>query len=131
MNIFDFQDDLRNGMSLDDALVKHDLTLEKAFNMLCQRSVGRPAKARHDKPRYIKTGHKYIGTQNGNRFYIRKIIDGKWTTFGSYSTLADAIKVRDMCIKHGWIQTNVDGYCREVGVVRRWDKRRKQKVRYH
>ena len=131
MTIFDFQNDLKNGMSISEALQKHNLTFKKAFNMLSHTSVGRPPKPRSEKRRVAKTGEKYIGSHESGSYFIRRLIDGEWTAFGSYSTLEDAIKIRDMCIKHGWVQSNVDEYCRQAKVIRRWDTKKPEKVRYH
>ena len=43
--------------------------------------------------------------------------------------LEDAVKVRDHCMRHGWKQTKIDEYCKELGVVRCTDHR--STVRYH
>ena len=128
MTIFDFQNDLKNGMSITDALQKHDLTLEQAFQRLHHSLAGRPVVKKKPK-KSSKTGEKYISSRQ-NTFYIRKIVYGKYTTFGTYSSLEDAIKVRDYCIAHGWKQDHIDEYCQRLGVIRCWDKRKKERVRY-
>ena len=66
---------------------------------------------------YFRTGEKYIAGFNG-KYLIRKQYKGKNRLFGVYTTLEDAIKVRDHCIMHGWKQHSIDRYCEELGVER-------------
>ena len=115
-NLSLFQTDLRNGMSITDALQKHDLTFKQAFNTLNRKKIGRPAKA-EKQPRQSSTGEKYISQLLG-RYYLRKKIKNKTVVFGTYKTLEDAVKVRDYCIKHGWYINCLDSYCKRVGVKR-------------
>ncbi len=47
------------------------------------------------------TKQKYI-SHKGNRYYIRKWINGVEHNFGSYETLEEAVKQRDFLIKENW-----------------------------
>jgi hypothetical protein len=104
-----FRNDLKSGMSIDDALQKHDMTLQEAFS-----------KMHHDlvfSNRRKVSREPYIHKRN-NHLFIMKKVEGKTTYFGVYDNMRDAKKIRDKCIRHGWIQSNVNRYCREAGVQR-------------
>lgn len=106
----DFQEDLRDGMSIDDALRKYEITLDYAFHTLHKPLLY----TRNPKK---KRTHKYIQERNG-KYYVRKQINGKIRTFGTYDSYNNAKRLRDYCIKHGWKQRNVDKYCEELGITR-------------
>lgn len=59
-----------------------------------------------DKINYSENERKYI-TQVGNSFRISKSIDGEIKHFGHYSTLDEALKVRDQLIKNNWDGTSL------------------------
>lgn len=118
-----FQNDLREGMTIQEALMKYNMSLEYAFKKLQHKS---PKKSRYVPKQKNQT--KYIQERN-NHFYLRKAIRKKVKPFGTYSSLEDAVKVRDHCMRHGWKQTKIDEYCKELGVVRCTDHR--STVRYH
>lgn len=103
-----FRNDLRNGMGLDEALCKHNLSLKEAFDRMLNDVAY--SKAHHFNPSYIE--------RQGGRFYLSKTVNGIQTMFGVYSHHRDAVKVREMCKRYGWIQGNVNRYCRECGVER-------------
>ena len=121
MNYKKIQEDLRNGMSITDCCRKYNIS----FQDLCDRMPKRQ-KPKTKSNRF--TGEKYIQTRDG-KYYLRKSVNKKTRMFGTYNSLEDAIKVRDHCIEHGWIQKNIDQYCRELGIKRYTDK--KCRVRYH
>lgn len=116
--MIDFQEDLRAGYGLEEALFKYNLNLKDAFDRLLPAQEKKPPKR---KSGYTK--RKCIPSMLniyliGRKYYIKKTINGKTLLFGAYSTLEDAQKVRDHCIKHGWIQKNIDAYCKLLGVTR-------------
>jgi len=47
------------------------------------------------------TGEKYIRRFRGY-FYIQKVLNGKLEHFGSFKTLEEAIKERDLLVKYNW-----------------------------
>jgi hypothetical protein len=96
--VLQFQQDIKAGMSIDDALCKHNLTLLEAWENIHGCPRGRPANPR-PKPKHKShtTGEKYISL-NQNGYMLRK---GK-KYFGRYDTLADAVFVRDYLMEFGW-----------------------------
>ena len=127
----EFQSDLKNGMTLTDALTKHGLTLEKAFNILHyipKKKQIIPNKKKHKRKPKTYTPTHYIQCRNG-RYYLRKHAHGKGRAFGTYSTLEDAIRMREALKLDGWHQTHVDRLCDELGIIR--CRTRGKKVRYH
>lgn len=80
--------DLRNGLSLEETLVK-------------QRS------------REVT----YILEAN-NHFTIRKNINGKTKVFGVYNSREDAEFIRDLLIENGWKIQSVERLCRENNIER-------------
>lgn len=111
----EIQEDLRNGMSINDACAKYGLT----FKELCEKMpkpytlLQRKAK----KPPRL-TGERYIQKWFGC-YHIRKSINKKTVSFGSYDTLEDAVLMRDYLMEHGWRKDLLDVYCSRLGVTRR------------
>ena len=115
MNIREFQSDLQNGMTLENALNKHGVTLEQAFNMLQYFN------ANQHKGGYApiggNTGEAYIRyDDNSQTFMLRKKVNGKFTYFGRYETLKDAVLVRDYMMTHGWYKHRLKSIREELGV---------------
>ena len=117
-----FQEDLRKGMSIEHALKKYGVSFKKAVELMPRHN--------KNKKKHVKweSQEKYIQKRDGS-YYLRKNINGKTVMVGSYTTLKDAIKVRDYCIKFGWKQRSIDEYCEVLGVKRIKDSR--SKTRYH
>ena len=82
-----FQRDLRNGMKLEDALSKHNLTLQQAFTKL--------NKTERNKYHNI--------TLKGRKFVLEKQIYHQRVRF-SFTELKDAVLVRDYLDSEGWSQ---------------------------
>ena len=109
-----FQDDLKAGMTIEDALKKHQLSFQyvmKHINKVKYMEIPEPSNTT-----------KHIGIQNG-KYIVKKSFDGKMRSFGTYLTLEDALKIRECCMIDGWIQTNINRYCREHGIHRCKGKR--------
>ena len=109
------QQDLRDGMSIEDACTKYGVSFKYVV-----ANMPRPFKPRGKrKPKRAKTytGEKYIQHRDGH-YSLRKNIKGRMMFFGTYSSLEDAMKVRDYCIVHGWKQRSIDKYCERLGVER-------------
>ena len=107
-----FQEDLRKGLSLEEALKKYGISFKRAMELM-------PRHHHKSKKKHIKwiSQAKYIQKRDG-RYYLRKTINQKTVQFGTYNTLEDAIKVRDYCVKFGWKQRSIDEYCNILGVER-------------
>ena len=121
-----FQQDLKNGMTIHDALCKHGLTFKQAV-----LSVSKPRKKqkKNYKQRTHSSNEKYIIGRDGH-YYLRKNVNGSTLMFGTYKTLEDAIRMRNHCIEHGWKQKSIDRYCEVLG-IERCKKGHNSKVRYH
>lgn len=98
-------EDLRNGMGLEECLIKHETNLKTLFD-----------KNRADT---LKCDPKwqYI-EKRGRNYYIKKKIINKTYYYGIYATLEDAQKVRDELIEIGWKQDQVHNICLKCGVDR-------------
>jgi len=107
----EFRTDLRNGMELGAALEKHNLTLQDALE------IGLAPK-KHSYPIPFETVDKYIYCRCGN-YSIRKSIKSRGVHFGTYTSLEDAIRVRDYFVENGWNIRELDNVCRMLGVNRR------------
>ena len=98
-------EDLRNGMGLEECLIKHETNLKTLFDK--------------DYPDELKCDHKwkYIEKRGAN-YYIKKKRHRSTYYYGIYSTLKDAQLVRDELIRTGWKQNQVNNICEKVGVKR-------------
>ena len=125
-----FQHDLQQGMTINEACRKHDIT----FKYACD-NMGKIQKKKI-KPRKSSPTHasEYIQERNG-KYFLRKYVStckrkkSSTVMFGTYHTLEDAIRMREHCKKHGWNQRSVDDYCKELGIERVISS--KTKARYH
>ena len=108
----EFQEDLRNGMSISDACQKHKVSFKRAFEILQYKDV-----KRCDGNPGGNTGEAYIRyIKPCKNYQLNKTINGKFTYFGTYDCLSDAVKVRDYMIMHGWDKQNLDVIRCELGV---------------
>lgn len=111
--------DLQDGMSITDGLTKYKVSLEDAFKAL-QYTDNRPMTSTS------KTDEFYIRQNMQGHYFILKWINGKQTNFGTYTTLKDAVKIRDWFVENGWIKDDVDQACQECGVTRRTPQNRRK-----
>lgn len=109
IDVEEFRKDLRT-MSLEDTLIKHNVSLEEAMDCM-PKTYTKPK----PKKKRLKNVDRYIQERDG-RFYLRKWINGKTLMFGTYNSLNDAKKVREHCEKHGWKQNCIKQYCEELGI---------------
>lgn len=74
------------GRTLIEALMKRDMIIANGW-----------------KPMYLPntTGERYI-YPNGEQFIIIKYINGKGMSYGTFDTLEEAVKERDLLIKYNW-----------------------------
>lgn len=81
---YGYYSSLRSAIRNRDKLISYDWDVSKVDNI-----------------NYSETERKYI-TKVGNSFRISKLIDGELKHFGHYSSLEDAIEIRDKLIENGW-----------------------------
>ena len=100
----EFQEDLRQGMTLEDALKKYGLTFGEAVHR-CNRLTS-PVGTRH--PKYH---HIYKGIQ-GKLKVERQVNKIRYTIL--VDTLEDAVIVRDYLDEHGWNSRTVETIKRKL-----------------
>lgn len=93
--------DLRNGMGLEEALVKHNTNLKNALNI-----TQRDWKA-------IEERHIYA---RSNGFSVVKNIGGINIYFGVYNSVSEAKKVRDELIKCDWDKSKLKRILRKLNI---------------
>ena len=122
MDIKSFQHDLKNGMSIDEACQIYNITLKQAFDQLHIKKQPNKVKPQSNR-RYCPT--HYIQHWKG-RYYLRKCIPviekgkprNKTVQFGTYSSLEDAIKVREAMKEDGWHIKHLPRICNELNIRR-------------
>ena len=119
-----FQNDLQDGMTLEDACRKHQIS----FKYACDNMGKIYTKKILPKKESNTFASEYIQTRNG-KYFLRKYLRGSTKMFGTYNSLNDAIRMREHCKRYGWKQQSVDKYCEELGIERVTSS--KSKVRYH
>ena len=106
---------LCNGETIDDVCREYNIS----FGDLVFLMMGLNSQRRNHNTRYNSIGYKYIReVVHIPRGKTRYVIKKRNKLFGTYSTLEDAIKVRDWFICHRWDNRWVDKACRETGVER-------------
>lgn len=119
MGIEEFQQDLRDGMKLEKALEKHNLSFRDAVELcpkpFCHRK-------RSQKPRKKRNVYKQIDkyiSQRGEAFYVRKTSGGKNYWGGAYDTIEEATLIRDFLEENGWNVVKVREACKKYNIERR------------
>ena len=119
-----FQNDLQDGMTIEDACTKHQIS----FKYACDNMGKIYKKKILPKKASCTFASEYIQTRNG-KYFLRKYLNGSTKMFGTYNSLSDAVRMREHCKEYGWKQSKVDEYCQELGIERVISS--KSKVRYH
>ena len=96
-----FRNDLRNGMTLENALLKYGLSLQEAVQYGHRTDLD-------NKYRYIHLVH--------NSFHIRRTIDGRYEYYYSCKELDDAVQVRDKLIEYDWDKSKIPEIKMELGL---------------
>ena len=108
--LYHFQKDLKDGLTISEALQKHGLTFKYVCENLprayCSKSKNRGRKSK---------SRQYILERNG-KYQLRKRVNGQQLAFGTFDKLTDAVKVREYCKKHGWKKECIPEYRRRCGV---------------
>ena len=112
LKMINFQNDLKKGISINEALKKHQLTLSEAMQGL--HRLQRPPKV---EKKYTRV-NKHIWLKNGN-YYIKKTINHQTKYFGSFNTLEDAERVVEEYNKTAWDFRRVDSICKKLNINRR------------
>ena len=112
VNIPELRKDMKSHMTVEEVLIKHNITFQEAMKLLSKKQKRKPKKTKRP---YRKTGEKYI-SYYCNRYVIRKSVNGRVLGFGGYNTLEDAVKMRDYLMEHGWYQTRVKAIRERLGV---------------
>lgn len=110
VNILLLKRDLQTHQSIDEVLIKHNISFKQCMQLLDKFAPGK-----HQKRKQKGTGEKYI-SKIENKFYIRKKKNRRTKSFGGYSSLEDAVKVRDYLVKTGWNKNRLNSICEELGV---------------
>lgn len=108
-----FKEDLQNGMPLEEALQKHNISLADAVELMKKQGYHRKKKRTQWN---AKTGEKYISKTRGGKYAIRKHINGKMRYFGYYDNIEDAIKVRNYLYENGWYWQRINAIREKLGV---------------
>ena len=106
-----FQDSIREGMTIDEALTKYNLTLQEAFTALQYTKPNTKTKKRQTSPERNIIKHE-------NTYLLRKTIKGHTRYYGRYNTLADARRVKNELISLNW-NADIDEVCQKLGIHRR------------
>ena len=106
-----FQDSIREGMTIDEALTKYNLTLKQAFTALQYTKPNTKTKKRQTSPERNIIKHE-------NTYRIRKTINHHTKYYGRYNTLEDARQVRNELISLNW-NADIDEVCQKLGIQRR------------
>ena len=107
MGLLEFQDDLRNGLTLDEALRKHGLTFKEAVDAIHGYTRSK-TKSERTLPMYI--------SKVGNCFQIKRKIKGYTIYYGAYASLEDAMKMKAHLQQNGWYKRKLPQYRKELGI---------------
>lgn len=117
MGIKEFQEDLRQGVSLHDALCKHDYNLKDVFYTL------------HHQVKYPRRESNGTVSEDiinqGESFYIVHAFRDECKRskyhsvhYGSYKSLNDAECMREALKKCNWDKLKVNSLCKKLGITR-------------
>lgn len=104
------QKDLKKGLSIQEVCTNYNLTFKELVNIFFKEAYVSVNKVQRTKRFYIypyRNSDRELWSIQKNNMY-----------FGLYSTLDDAIKVRDCLIKRGWNKKELDCICQKLGVKR-------------
>ena len=101
-----FQKDLCEGMTLQEALVKHGLTLREAFEK-CNHGVAGVNKSKY---------YNIYLDRNTWSFRVERTVNKKCFRVGGFEELDDAVLVRDFLDEYGWTVENIERIKRKRGV---------------
>lgn len=106
VDVLELKQDFKSHLTITEVCMKHKITLGEALCLI------QPKYARNQSSPN-RTNEHYIQELNG-RFYIRKRRRNKIRSYGGYSTLEEAIKVRDKLMNCEWDRSKLEQIKKEV-----------------
>ena len=108
----EMREKLQKGYTIQQVCQEYNIP----FNQLLRKMSRLDKNKRNKEPApWRATGEMYINQRPSGYYVVRR----NKKHFGTFNTLADAVKVRDWFITHRWDKRWVDRACNECGVVRR------------
>ena len=96
-----FRNDLKGGMTLENALMKHQLSLREAFQY-CHR-------------KNLENECRFIYLTNGS-FQVRRVVDGRNEYYYCCKELDEAVMVRDKLMEHDWDKAKMPEILKELNL---------------
>lgn len=109
MGLDAFRKDLRNGMTIEEGLKKHNMSLNDIFQQNLKKS--KPSNKKH-KGSIWKTRSKVP------HFAVHKMINGKHHSYGVYRTRQEAEIIRERLHQANWNKEELDKILEETGIQR-------------
>ncbi len=94
--------DLKNGLTLEDTLIKHGTNLHILFS----------GKKPNPYPEWMN-----IRTTKYNTYRVSKTINRKKIEYGTYKSYEDALHVRNELIKNNWDKTLLPEICKKLNIT--------------
>lgn len=94
--------DLKNGLSLEETLIKHHTNLKELFSV--------------DYSPKLTDDWTYIQPTKWNSFRVSKSINGKRQEFGTYKSHAEALIVRNKLIECNWDKSQLPIIYEKCGI---------------
>ena len=94
-----FRNDLKGGMTLENALRKYGLSLREAFQYCHRKNLDNP--------------YRFIYLCNGS-FQVRRVVDGRNEYYYCCKELDEAVLVRDKLMEHDWDRAKMPEILREL-----------------
>lgn len=113
--------DLKNGLSLEETLQKHNTSLKELFKDINKYPVKRENRTPNT-PEW-----KYIQYTKQHTYRLIKGVDNHRVSFGTYKTFEDAKKVREEMSKIGWDKSRLDEILTKNNI--RSQRRDKKKIK--
>lgn len=117
MGLGGLQKDLRDGMSIEEGLKKHNMTLKEIFNQ-----------NQHKKRALTPSSHKGSirkTRRNPPHYGVCKMIRGKLHWYGVYHTKEEAEIIRERLHQVNWDKNELDNILKETGIKRAKQNERK------
>ena len=129
----DFLDPSINVKTLQE---KYDISRKQYCNLREQvldetGLTSKPSTSIKDQSIQLITDKTYIRKYKNNNYFIQKIIKGKRRSFGIYSNMETARKVRDELIKNNWDKNLADELQMKYGVTNKNRLRKKALKQYN
>lgn len=104
-----FQEDLKNGLSIEEALKKYNISFRDAVSSM-------PRQSKRDPIKSLSAG-RYIQKRR-HIYHLRKTVNGESRYYGAYNSFKDAKTIRDYLIETNWECTDLDEICKKFGIER-------------